>query len=548
MKNKRASIAGLLFLLAATCAGLVGSANEPAFAQKKGNEEQQPSKASQTVSPEVGKALTAAYDASQQTPPDWKGALAILDKLLTERGERMRPYEKAQTYSFRGNIKYNLNDIRGALADFQAALQTKALPEEQNNQLRYYIAQLYFSLEQYQTAINGLKEWIAQATAAGEKVDCNAYYLMGAAYTLITPANFRAALQPAEQSVACLSEPKKSNYDLLNSVYSELGENSKRAALLEKMINYWPNQKGYWTQLSSLYSIQGKDSDAFAVLEVAYRAGLLKSENEIITLVQYYSYFDNPYRGAKVLEQEMNAGVVKRNEKNLTLLSQLWSQAREHKRAIPVLEEASKLSTKGELSYRLGQVLLADEQYTASEKALREALKKGGMDDRKTGDAWLLLGTARFSQAGPNDDSILRRAREAFVKAANYKDSARQARQWIEYIDAIFATEKLQRKIECQQNADARRDQIQRLATQAQVCRLQGGANCDAMIAQLKELQDIQNKTNCDAPPPASSDAAPADSSGEQEDQPSGATSGAASTNEGAAAPAQQTPAPAQPQ
>ncbi len=72
-----------------------------------------------------------------------------------------------------------------------------------------------------------------------------------------------------------------------------------------------------------------------------------------------------------------------------------------------MLEEASKLSDKGELSYRLGQVLLADEQYAKAEKALRQALEKKGMTPTQTGDTYLLLGTAIFSQAGPRSTANL---------------------------------------------------------------------------------------------------------------------------------------------
>lgn len=503
MNKKRAPFAGMLFLLAVFGASCATAIVAPAYAaQKKDDNKQERSEGAKTLDPAVAKVLQDVF--TQMQNEQWKEALAALNKLIADRGDRMKPFDKATTYELRGNVRYNLEDYRGALSDFQAALNTNSLPSSQANQLRYYIAQLYFQLQDYQSAIRGLKEWISQSQSAGEKVDCNAYYLLAAAYTQVNPPNYRASLEPAEQAVACQTEPKKSAYDLLNLVYDQVGQENKRAALLEKMINYWPAQREYWTQLSGLYSTQGKDREAFAVLEVAYRAGLLKTENEIKTLVQYYSFFDNPYRGAKLLEREMNAGVVKRNVDNLTLLSQLWSQAREHKRAIPVLQEASKLSDKGVLSYRLGQVLVADERYADAEKALRTALRKGGMSERDTGDCWLLLGTAVFSQAGPNDRPIRKRAREAFVQAQKYKNSRPEATQWVAYLDAISKTEEAQDKLECQQKSEQRRDQIQRLTTKAQVCRLQGGTTeCDQILEQVKQLEAIQDKTNCDAPPPA---------------------------------------------
>jgi hypothetical protein len=201
-----------------------------------------------------------------------------------------------------------------------------------------------------------------------------------------------------------------------------------------------------------------------------------------------------------MMEREIEAGRIARTVKNLTLMSQLWSQAREHKRAIPVLRSAAQSSGDGELFYRLGQVLLADEQYVEADRALAQAISKGGLNAQKTGDAWMLIGTARFSAAKPEDCNQRVRARQAFVNAQRYPASSRQASDWITYIDAIARTLKDQDELERGQNEDARLDQIARLKTQVQVCRLQGNQNCGGVEAQLKALVDagpVKLKSSC---------------------------------------------------
>ncbi|MBB5518138.1 hypothetical protein [Amphiplicatus metriothermophilus] len=487
MMIRRKNIAGVLIAGLVAAFGAIAVYSPPAAALQE--EEEQPRRRSETLDPAVARVLQDIFTMIQEER--FQEALAGLNKLMSDRGDRMKPFDRATTLELRATVKVNLEDFRGALRDFEEALRLNALPPERNNQLRYFIAQLYFQLEDYQAAIRGLQEWIRISQTAGQTVDPNAYYLLAAAYIQVQPPNYRAALDPAERAVAALTEPRKSYFDLLNLIYSELNENTKRAQLLERMITHWPGERSYWTQLSGLYSTTGRDQDAFSVLEVAYRAGLLKNEAEILTLVQYYSFFDNPYRGAKLLEREMETGTVARNVKNLTLLSQLWSQAREHKRAIPVLQQAARMSDSGELSYRLGQVLLADEQYAASERALVAALNKGGMTQTQTGDAWLLLGTARFSQAGPGDRATRARAREAFSRALNYSNTRGQARQWIEYIDAINATEEAQDRLEAAQREEQRRAEIERVTTQLQVCRLQGRPpeECRAIERRLEELR-----------------------------------------------------------
>lgn len=494
MMKLRKQIAGLLLSGAVACGAFAGTTvvlTTHAVAQEGegGSEGGGERRRSQTLDIAVAKELNVVFELLNAQPPQQRAALDKLNQLIAGK-PNMKAYDKATTYQYRASVKVQLEDYQGALRDFQTALDANGLDVTGNNQLRYYIAQLQFQLENYQAAIQGLNQWIQSARAAGLPVDANAYYLLAAAYTQVTPPNWRSAMGPAEQAIATRSEPKKSDYDLLNLIYSELNESAKRGPLLEKMINNWPQERSYWVQLSGFYSNIGKDQDAFSVLEVAYRAGLLTKESELITLVNYYSFFDNSYRGAKLLEREMEAGRIARTTKNLTLLSQLWSQSREHKRAIPVLRAAAQSSGDGELYYRLGQVLLADEQYVDSERALTQAINKGGMPAEKVGDAWLLLGTARFSQAGPEDCDKRTKSREAFVSAQRYPKSSRQASEWVTYIDAIKKTNDAQDRLEQQQAEEARQDQIARLKTAVQVCRLQGGDDCPQLEAQLKAITE----------------------------------------------------------
>ncbi|MFQ5563164.1 MAG: tetratricopeptide repeat protein [Parvularculaceae bacterium] len=484
----------LKFLCAASAVALAGAVvavPAPAAAQQPQCETDEKRGPAKTLDPRIGKELQRIFEELMQEER-YQEALAALSQLINQRGDSMSQFEKATVYEIRGSVKASLEDWRGAQSDFQVALDTNELPTPRQNQLRYFISQLNFQLEDYQAAIRGLNAWIRTAQTCGQKVDPNAYYLLAAAYTQIRPPNYRAALDPAEKSVAALESPRKSNYDLLNLIYSELNQRTKRMALLERMINFWPSQRDYWVQLSGAYSNAGRDKDAFAVIEVAYRAGLLENESEILTLVQYYSFFDNPYRGATLMEREMEAGVVKRTVKNLQLLSQLWSQAREHKKAIPVLQEAARRSDDGELYYRLGQVLLADEQYAAAERALVNAINKGGMDRDDTGDAWMLLGTTRFSQAGPEDVSTMRRAREAFVRARGYSKSRSQAAQWVAYIDAIEDTRRRAAELEERQRIEQCNELVQRIERQQRIQQLRGGDPSD-----LSELASPEQLAEC---------------------------------------------------
>lgn len=498
LKFARSKFASVFLALAAGAA-IVIAAPTPAVAQE-GEGENNDRRVSQTLDPRTARVLQTVFE--QMQAEQYNEALAGLNQMIAQRGDSMKPFDRATSYELRGTVKVNLEDYRGALRDFQTALNQNALPSARNNQLRYFVAQLYFQLEDYQSAINGLNEWIRASRAAGETVDANAFYLLAAAYVQLTPPNYRSAVGPAEQALANMPEPKKGYFDLANLIYSELNDSTKRLSLLERMVANWPGEKSYWTQLSAVYNTSNRDRDAFSVIEVAYRAGLLDTEAELLTLVQYYSFFENPYRGAVMLEREMNAGNIERDQDNLVLLSQLWSQAREHKRSIPILREAARGSSDGELYYRLGQVLLADEQYGDAQRALESAINRGGMDREDIGDAWLLLGTARFSQAGPADTAIWASARQAFVNAQRYANARTQAGDWIVYIDAVVQTYWDGLILEHTQKVEACQEDLRRIEQQQRIRDLQNREPSPEEIAAEQERQ-----TECEAliaaPPPS---------------------------------------------
>jgi tetratricopeptide (TPR) repeat protein len=311
--------------------------------------------------------------------------------------------------------------------------------------------------------------------------------MMGASHYNLD--EFDQAADRMRQAIEAASEPEQRYYELLNAIYSEQGDPQARTRLLEEMVEIWPDKLTYWRQLSSLYMQQDEQMKAFAALEAAYLNGLIEKEDDIVMLAQYYSTFENPHRGAQLLEEEMEAGNVARDKENLELLSQLWSQAREHARAIPVLREAAELSDDGELFFRLGQALLADEKYAEAEQALESALDKGGLEDAKTAEAWILLGTARFNQAEPGDQEQREEADEAFARAQRFDSTRRQAADWRNYISAIEKTEQRQAALEQQQSERLAQSARERLLTACRARELAGSdlsERCREILAEAE--------------------------------------------------------------
>ena len=422
-----------------------------------------------TLSVNVARELGEAIELSNTD--QFAQAITVIDNLLAQRSGSMQPYELATAYEIRGTFKVNIENYAGALADFERALAQGGLPEARERQVRFNVAQLYFQEERFAEAARFLQEYISFAQSSGQEVDANTYYLLGASY--YATENFRQARRPLETALRLLTEPKKAYYDLMNAVYNELGAESERGDLLVTMINYWPEDSSYWGQLAGAYSQAGRDADAATVLELGYKAGIITNSGQILSLIQYYSVLDNPIRGAELLEKEMASGNIERTQKNLELLAQLYNLAREQKKALVPLREAAQLSGTGELFYRLGQVYFADEQWRNAEQALVDAVNKGGLSGRQLGDAWLLIGNARFNQ-DTNSPRQRRRAIEAFRRSTNYSTSRTAAQGWITYIRAIINTEQRQCDVELLQAIERYKNGIQRCETIVDVFRRVG--------------------------------------------------------------------------
>ena len=455
-----------------------------------------------SLSTSVAQGVQKAVELAQTDPPQYQAAIAELNKVITNRGDRLQGYDKATVYEVRGSYKVQLEDLAGGLRDFQTAVNTNALPADRANNLRYFIAQINFQLENFDAAISGLQDWLRISSQAGEDPPANAYYLLGVAY--IQKEDFRSAQQPLERALrlknaenqAAGKGPERSYYDALNVVYSQNRQYSQWADHLETMINVWPEDAALWKQLAGAYGSQeGRDREAFSVLEVAYRSGLLTTESEVLQLVQYYSFFENAYRGGRLLEREMNAGVVERNKENLVFLSQLWDQSREVKRALPILEEAAN-SGDGELLFRFGRVLVADEQYTQADRILLRAINSGDLSRKDLADAWMLLGNARFSQAGPDDRAQLRRARQAFQSAARYPRTRRVANNYVTYINEVIRVQELQEQRAREEFAQLCENALDRLGDAQRINQIQGRALDDLSEALTADLRECGYDTN----------------------------------------------------
>jgi tetratricopeptide (TPR) repeat protein len=232
-------------------------------------------------------------------------------------------------------------------------------------------------------------------------------------------------------------------YDELKAEFGEKVTLLKQLEIFEILVNLYP-KKRYFLNLAQTYGSLEREQDYMVALNAAYMKDYLDKEGEYLTLAQLLLMNNNPYQAAKVIvygqnkkvlvtdektKKEELKPVVKDSEKVLKLLADSWRMAQEINKAIPVLEEAAKLSKDGETFVLLGNLYLAEDKLEQAISSIEKGIKKGKL--KKKSQAHLTLGQAQFELQNFEE------AKKQFRMAARDKDKKikKTANSWIKYTE-----------------------------------------------------------------------------------------------------------------
>jgi tetratricopeptide (TPR) repeat protein len=168
---------------------------------------------------------------------------------------------------------------------------------------------------------------------------------------------------------------------------------------------------------------------ALAALELAFRSGVLNSEESRLQLAQLYLASGVPYKAARLIEEQLQSGAISNTAQHRELLAYAWSNARERTQAISALERALQDKPTPELRLRLAQWYVQTGEWRAVTRVL--APFKGMANDRTTSQARLLLGMAYF-ELGDTEG-----AREVFTLARGFPKTRQSAQQWLDFIESL---------------------------------------------------------------------------------------------------------------
>ncbi|MAP94650.1 MAG: hypothetical protein CMK07_06830 [Ponticaulis sp.] len=378
------------------------------------------------------------------------GALTELNKL---RAMELNCYELGAVLRLSAAIKIEQGNAAGAVQDLEEAIRVGAITGADIPKTYYNIAQLYLQADDLQKSKDYMERWIR--SGATPTRDQN--FQLAVLYQKLD--DFRSALPYAEKVLqADGNNADRQIIDFLIFLYDRTGNKAKKAELLERLLVRDPNDRKVWDAISGEYFQGNEERKAFEVQKAMYLAGLLKTEDELMRVVNFYNRFNAPYEAAKILEREMNRGNISKSFERLELLANLYQVAREYDKAIPIIRQAAQMTNNGQMYERLGRSYFELADYDESISAYREAISKGNL--KEPGYARVMIGQSLYEQGNKAG------ARESFRDATNFADGRRAAQGWIGFLDSeeraeeAFALFEVRTRLETLQNEKKACDQL----------------------------------------------------------------------------------------
>jgi tetratricopeptide (TPR) repeat protein len=356
-------------------------------------------------------------------------AYEALRKMMAQAGRDA--YLEALLAQALAQLEWSRGDYDAALKFFEQAVNLDVLPNQAHFSLMYQIAQIYFMKARYEEALDHLALWLCKVPA--ENVTSSAYVLQASLYVRID--DYARALKAIDKAILLADNPEEQWFQIKLAALFELEQYPQAAETLISVIDRWPEIKMYWVQLSQVLFRLKKEDEALGIMALAFRKGILDSESDLVYLSSLYSHAGVPFRAAEVLEQGIRDGIVTDSEEQWSAVASHWYQAEELERSLSAYRQAGEKAGNGSIDLRRAYILVDLERWTEALSALNDAVTRGGLDDQKTGELYLLRGMAQFEL------EAFEKARADWMAALEYGRSREAAQQWINHLQSTQRTD-----------------------------------------------------------------------------------------------------------
>lgn len=448
---KNTSLFKLLFLL---CALVVAPLDINAQSSNAKSDQKIKYKKARALQSSTAKKMAKVYEALERIDeetgkedPDYDTAKELLGELRND-AENLKSYDRSVLWNSWGYMYIIDEKVDLATDAYTRLINEPEVTLGLRNAGLLTLAQLYMASEEFEKSIELLLEWMSQV----EKVTAQSWSILATAYYQL--GDFDKALKNMEKAITLAEEegykPKENWYIVVVASVEELKDKLgpknamlRQVDIYEILVNLYP-KKSYFVRLGQTYGQLDREKDFMVTLNSAYLKNLLDKQTEYVTLAQLLLLNQNPYQAAKVLEagrvkkvkvvndktkEETMVSVVKNTEKNLRLLADAWRMSQETDKAIPILEEAAKMSKDGKNYVLLGNLYLSEDKLELAVEAIKKGLDKGKIS--KVSQVHLTLGQVyfeleKFDEATKQFGIAARDSNKNVIKTAN---------NWIRYTE-----------------------------------------------------------------------------------------------------------------
>lgn len=351
------------------------------------------------------RARSMARDLLPRAKNESKYALAVVNQLIANSYMLQKNYDAAVPY-------------------LQKIVDLDVLQPQSELSVIENLATIYLTENKYDDSIRLYKEAIAQQESRKQTPDPTLYYHMGLAYSMKN--DYKKAYAIIGEAIQKSKVKHQDWYQNWFIAAYKLNDYQKANDIAKQLILNWPKNKDYWTYLANTYLLMHKDTEAAAVYGLMHSQGLFKSKDEYFQLASLYLQQNAPYKAGEMIEEGMSKGFIPKTARNYDTLSGAWIQARAWGKALDALGKEAQLAPTGSVYLRQAAIYRERENYAKAKEAAQNAVNKGGL--KKPGQAFMLLGEISFALKDWNG------ALDAFHKAENYKDQARAAQSWVQYV------------------------------------------------------------------------------------------------------------------
>ncbi len=391
------------------------TASVPTFGaeEKSSLDERHKGRKTYVISESYGRKVQRAFE--EYSNDNIQGAVEILEEM-----EPKKEFDKAYIARFLGNM-YALQEGRAdkAIEALKAAVAPDLLSAREHADSLRLLADLEMQSKRYKDALKSYDAWLA---FTGEE-DVNVYLRQAQAYYEL--AQYADMIPPADKAIAAAPKPDKNAYILKLSSYYERKDFKNSVKVLEQLVEIFPDDTRWWSQLGMFYMLIDDYGKALATMDLAYKQGYLSKANEIKALAQLYANNGVPFKSAQLQEKYLKEGVLERDKRTLETLANTYHSAKELDKAAYFYEEAAKLEVNPDIYRKIGNLRLQNEQYKLAAEAFEKALELGV--DRQ-GRVYMSLAEAYLYLED------YRGAYRSVEKAKGFSSTERTAKSWSVYI------------------------------------------------------------------------------------------------------------------